>query len=821
MAEDQLKVLIQAIADEKKSSDNIIKQLPEIEKLINAASKIKIQIEADTSTLKNQTSSIGKQLNAEFSKMSSGIDLTSVFKFNNRDMQTLYTQLEAYVKKLNSLSGFKDAKYQVRTIGDTNTIDTATITYFNEKLHQTVAQTFKLDEANEEAVDSISKMSLASTRYTSDITGLENAQKRLVEQEKTRINLSKQLVASSDLLRTKESKSSLSLDWGEYDKAFSSGNLKQAKVELDLLQKKYQALNASLSKKLPQNAIENLPASLKLAKQQVDALQYSFDKLKMKGVIVPDGVLQQLEQIRKNMSLIDSTTDDEAKIKQYNKLRESIIEVNGELKKAKQSQDLFNTQAGMDKAIISANKLSLRIENLKTKYSAFTHDKSLMGEWQNLFDSSKVVKTKEEVSKLAAEVGVFEQKLEKAGKRQLTFSDTIAKAFKKFSEWILVGTITMQFIRSIQQMITNVKNLDAGMVELKKVTDETDATYSRFLDRSIDKAIKLGTTISDLVKATADFARMGYGIDDALKLAEVANIYYRVGDGIESIDDASQSVISTMKAFNISSTDSLQIIDLYNEIGNRFAVTSGDIGKAMQTSGAALATSNNSLSQSVALWTAMNEILQDESMSATALRFITQRMRNTAGELEDMGEDADGAAESITELQQKVKGLTGVDIMSDADTFRDTYSVLKDISKVWNDITDKERADVIRLMAGTRQSAAFSSLMLNFSTAEEVMNAAADAEGSAMEEHAKWMDSIAAKQQQFTANFEALSNAVLNSSLVKFTYDAGSGILGFLTAITEKLGVLPMLMTAASGILSAKSNFGISNVKHAPYLKVA
>lgn len=230
----------------------------------------------------------------------------------------------------------------------------------------------------------------------------------------------------------------------------------------------------------------------------------------------------------------------------------------------------------------------------------------------------------------------------------------------------------------------------------------------------------------------------------------------------------------------------------------------------MQDAGAALSTSNNSLEKSVAMWTAMNEILQDGSKSSTALRFIAQRMRNTAGELEEMGVDADGAAESVTKLQQQILKMTGVNLMASPTEFRDTYDVLQDISKVWNDITDKDQADVIRLLAGVRQSSAFSSLMTNWSTAEEALQVGLEATGSAARENAKWLDSIEAKQQQAKASFQAFSNAILDSDLIKFTYDAGTGILGFLTKITETIGALPLLSATAAAALSFK-NKGISN----------
>ena len=45
------------------------------------------------------------------------------------------------------------------------------------------------------------------------------------------------------------------------------------------------------------------------------------------------------------------------------------------------------------------------------------------------------------------------------------------------------------------------------------------------------------------------------------------------------------------------------------------------------------------------------------------------RLRNSAGELQELGEDIDGAAESVTKLQTQLLNLTDgrVDIMATAD----------------------------------------------------------------------------------------------------------------------------------------------------------
>ena len=67
-----------------------------------------------------------------------------------------------------------------------------------------------------------------------------------------------------------------------------------------------------------------------------------------------------------------------------------------------------------------------------------------------------------------------------------------------------------------------------------------------------------------------------------------------------------------------------------------------------------------------------------------------------------MGEDADGAAQSVTKLQSQILKLTNnkVDIMLDADTFRSTYDIIVDLSKVWSSLSDKTQADLTRLVAG-------------------------------------------------------------------------------------------------------------------------
>jgi len=119
-----------------------------------------------------------------------------------------------------------------------------------------------------------------------------------------------------------------------------------------------------------------------------------------------------------------------------------------------------------------------------------------------------------------------------------SWTDTLLKGAEKFTRWFSMSQIIMAAVHGARQMLDIVKDIDAAMTELKKVTDETDAAYTRFLDNAATRAKRLGATLSDTVNATADFARLGYSINEASALADAALVYKNVGDGIEDIGTA-------------------------------------------------------------------------------------------------------------------------------------------------------------------------------------------------------------------------------------------------------------------------------------------
>jgi hypothetical protein len=229
--------------------------------------------------------------------------------------------------------------------------------------------------------------------------------------------------------------------------------------------------------------------------------------------------------------------------------------------------------------------------------------------------------------------------------------------------------------------------------------------------------------------------------------------------------------------------------------GNNFAVSSDGLATALQDSASALMSAGNNLEQSVALVAAANKVLQDPSQVGSALRTIALRIRGTSVEvLEEMGEETDGVIESVSKLQEKIKGLTGVDILTDSGAYKETYEIIKELAEVWPTLDDMDQAAALEMLAGKNRSNALAAILTNLEDLTGAYEDAMKAQGSAEAENEKYLDSIQGKIDQFNNALQTMWMNVISSDMIK-------GIVDFGTQIIQLIDKLGLLKTAILGIL--------------------
>lgn len=146
----------------------------------------------------------------------------------------------------------------------------------------------------------------------------------------------------------------------------------------------------------------------------------------------------------------------------------------------------------------------------------------------------------------------------------------IKEKMKSIMQYVASITSIYRIWGMLKQGVTYVREIDSALTELKKVTDETEATYDRFLNTAAKTADKVGSTIKEVVSSTADWARLGYSLEDAANLAESTSVLLNVSE-FQSIDDATSALVSTMQAFGYAAKDSMHVVDVMNEIGKFIA----------------------------------------------------------------------------------------------------------------------------------------------------------------------------------------------------------------------------------------------------------
>lgn len=529
---------------------------------------------------------------------------------------------------------------------------------------------------------------------------------------------------------------------------------------------------------------------------KINKITEQFVNLKTKTVEV-ESAMTKFKQSVLNMNVAKQSGDVDKIVQSYNEYENAIKRVSAELKRASSVDSLNHARTNL------SSQMDVWLNNNSAAAARFgIQIKALQKELASC-DATRLNGIKTEFTEITRQAQI-------AGVATQSFGDKFKDQLSKLSTYFSASMLIMTSIRGLKEMYQNVMDIDTAFTELKKVTDETDASYNKFLSNAASNAKEIGTTIDNYITSSADFARLGYTFNQSQELAKVANIYNVVGDDITDVNEATQSIISTMKAFGIEADNSISIVDKFNEVGNDFAISSGGIGEAMTRSASSMAAANNTIDETIALITAANTVVQDAPRVGNAFKTISMRIRGAKTELKEAGLDADGMAESTAKLREEIKALSGVDIMINDDTFKSTYQIMDELSAKWQNLTDIQQASITELIAGKHQGNVMSSLMNNFNIARQALDVSLNSEGSAMKEHKKWMESLEARVQKLAATFQSLSQTFLSSDFLKGLVDGLTSIINIIDVVLDKFDVMPVLISAISMALSFK---GIGFVK--------
>lgn len=278
-----------------------------------------------------------------------------------------------------------------------------------------------------------------------------------------------------------------------------------------------------------------------------------------------------------------------------------------------------------------------------------------------------------------------------AGLGGKSFGDQLKNAFVHIGEFTGIYAITSQMRQLPQEMVQEVIKIDTAMTELRKVSTSSASEISDYFDQATESARKYGQTIDEVIDSTASWTRLGYNLEDATELSRVSALLGQVGSGLD-VESASNGLQAVIKGFNGAAQEAEHYGDIINYIADTQPLNAQDIIEGLTRSASSMAAAGNTLEQTIGLIAAGTSVTQDSKSVAQALKTISMRLRGSKTELEAAGEDTEGMATSVSKLRTEMMALSGVDIMIDDSTFKETYEVLDELSYKWKNLTDIQQA---------------------------------------------------------------------------------------------------------------------------------
>lgn len=435
---------------------------------------------------------------------------------------------------------------------------------------------------------------------------------------------------------------------------------------------------------------------------------------------------------------------------------------------------LYSNKYKGNEDVQSLNRITNAIENLG---KSSTNLKSLKKEFQ---DVSQEIKNMETSTKVAT--GNISKH------DDMSFINNLKANITSLASYFMSGSLLYSIGNTFREATSYVIELDSAMINLKKVTDETDYTYKNFLNTAHEISMEFGSQSDKVVNAVTNWAKMGKTLEESTKLAESTMLLSKVGD-VENMDTASKLMVAPLTAFNIEAEKSIDLIDKYNNISNNMATTTKDVGEGLSRSASSMATAGNSLDETIALLAvAEAKTKQGGESVGTALRTISLRLASFKD---------DETGETIVKLAEDLQKL-GVQATDSSGQIRSTFDILMDLSKVWNDLDRNTQLSLSEKIGGKRQSNYVSAILSDTKELQRAFELSQNSAGSATQEFEKYQESIQYSVDRLKEQMNELYTNMVNSDFLKGFAETGVSVLNTLNNLSDSFGLLPSVITLAS-----------------------
>lgn len=355
-----------------------------------------------------------------------------------------------------------------------------------------------------------------------------------------------------------------------------------------------------------------------------------------------------------------------------------------------------------------------------------------------------------------------------------------------------------------KQAFSTVKELDYALIDLKKTTAMNSSELEQFYYDSNDVAKQMGVTTKEIIDQASSWSRLGYNSKQAAtEMAKLSSQFALISPGMDTTT-SQEGLVSIMKAWDIGYQDvKSQIMDDINALGNAMAEDNQDIVEGMERSAAALAAVGTSTKDAFALFSGIQEVLQNSEKSGTSLRSVALRLRSFDETTGEYSEDLANITGELADLTKTAEHAQGVSVFKPGSTteFKSLVDYFREIADIWDEMSQKQQNDFLLKAFGRTQAQAGAALIQNFKGVEKALDVMDNAAGSADKEMETAKQSITYKLNELKETWVGTVQDIANRKDLSLVMSSLIGISKGLGFIIGKLGLIPSVITPIAAIL--------------------
>jgi hypothetical protein len=129
------------------------------------------------------------------------------------------------------------------------------------------------------------------------------------------------------------------------------------------------------------------------------------------------------------------------------------------------------------------------------------------------------------------------------------YANGFTRALKERFKYSIANALIYGTQAAVKDMVNNVRELDKAQTELRKVTNLSGKSLEDYTNRAYKMSGAVAKTGTEIIQASTEFSKQGFGTEEALKLSKIASEFQNIADTEIDAATAAKFINSQLKAF--------------------------------------------------------------------------------------------------------------------------------------------------------------------------------------------------------------------------------------------------------------------------------